>query len=75
MLGNGRNLAIRCARSRRSLESGWKRLGCRLTLCPTWRGTSNLELRFSGYRLVYRVVEEHVVVVVVSVGKRERGAA
>jgi mRNA interferase RelE/StbE len=34
-----------------------------------------LKLRVSGYRLVYRVEDERVVVVVVAVGKRERGAA
>ena len=34
-----------------------------------------IKLRASGYRLVYRVEDERVVVVVVSVGKRERGAA
>ncbi len=34
-----------------------------------------IKLRASGYRLVYRVEDERVVVVVVAVGKRERGAA
>lgn len=34
-----------------------------------------IKLRTSGYRLVYRVEDERVVVVVVAVGKRERGAA
>ena len=34
-----------------------------------------IKLRASGYRLVYRVEYERVVVVVVAVGKRERGAA
>lgn len=34
-----------------------------------------IKLRASGYRLVYRVADERVVVVVVAVGKRERGAA
>lgn len=34
-----------------------------------------IKLKASGYRLVYRVEEERVVVVVVSVGKRERGVA
>ena len=33
-----------------------------------------VKLRSSGYRLVYRVEEEAVTVVVVAVGKRERGA-
>ena len=33
------------------------------------------KLRASGYRLVYRVEDERVVVVVVAVGKRERSAA
>lgn len=33
-----------------------------------------VKLRSSGYRLVYRVEEETVTVVVVAVGKRERGA-
>lgn len=37
-------------------------------------GHYKLKLRASGYRLVYRVEDERVVVVVVSVGKRERGA-
>ncbi|MDI3369773.1 MULTISPECIES: type II toxin-antitoxin system RelE family toxin [Pseudomonas] len=31
-----------------------------------------IKLRASGYRLVYRVEDERIVVVVVSVGKRER---
>ncbi len=34
-----------------------------------------IKLRASGYRLVYRVEDERVVVIVVAVGKRERGAA
>ncbi|MCY1278243.1 mRNA interferase toxin RelE [compost metagenome] len=34
-----------------------------------------IKLRASGYRLVYRVEDDRVVVVVVSVGKRERGTA
>jgi len=34
-----------------------------------------IKLKASGYRLVYRVEDERVVVIVVSVGKRERGAA
>jgi len=34
-----------------------------------------IKLRASGYRLVYRVEDERVVVVVVAVGKRERGSA
>ncbi|MCY1444669.1 mRNA interferase toxin RelE [compost metagenome] len=34
-----------------------------------------IKLHASGYRLVYRVEDERVVVVVVAVGKRERGAA
>ena len=38
-------------------------------------GHFKIKLRSSGYRLVYRVEDERVVVVVVSVGKRERGAA
>ncbi|MBA1239378.1 MULTISPECIES: type II toxin-antitoxin system RelE family toxin [Stutzerimonas] len=38
-------------------------------------GHFKIKLRTSGYRLVYRVEEERVVVIVVSVGKRERGAA
>ena len=33
-----------------------------------------VKLRASGYRLVYRVEEEAVTVVMVAVGKRERGA-
>ncbi|MCY1295447.1 mRNA interferase toxin RelE [compost metagenome] len=36
-------------------------------------GHYKIKLRASGYRLVYRVEDERVVVVVVSVGKRERG--
>ncbi|MFJ4349862.1 type II toxin-antitoxin system RelE/ParE family toxin [Pseudomonas sp. NPDC089428] len=32
-----------------------------------------IKLKSSGYRLVYRVEEARIVVVVVSVGKRERG--
>lgn len=38
-------------------------------------GHFKIKLRASGYRLVYRVEDERVVVVVVSVGKREHGAA
>lgn len=38
-------------------------------------GHFKIKLRTSGYRLVYRVEEERVVVIVVSVGKRERVAA
>ncbi|MBU0922242.1 MAG: type II toxin-antitoxin system RelE/ParE family toxin [Pseudomonadota bacterium] len=38
-------------------------------------GHFKIKLRTSGYRLVYRVEQERVVVIVVSVGKRERGAA
>ncbi|GAB3469341.1 type II toxin-antitoxin system RelE family toxin [Azotobacter salinestris] len=34
-----------------------------------------IKLRASGYRLVYRVEDERVVVVVVAVGKREHSAA
>lgn len=33
-----------------------------------------IKLKASGYRLVYRVEDDRVVVVVVSVGKRERSA-
>ncbi|WP_207815696.1 type II toxin-antitoxin system RelE/ParE family toxin [Pseudomonas sp. 50_B] len=33
-----------------------------------------IKLKASGYRLVYQVIEERVVVCVVAVGKRERGA-
>lgn len=38
-------------------------------------GHFKIKLRASGYRLVYRVEDERMVVVVVAVGKRERGAA
>jgi len=38
-------------------------------------GHFKIKLRASGYHLVYRVEDERVVVVVVAVGKRERGAA
>ena len=38
-------------------------------------GHYKIKQRASGYRLVYRVEDERVVVVVVAVGKRERGAA
>lgn len=34
-----------------------------------------IKLNASGYRLVYRVEDDRVVVVVISVGKRERGEA
>ncbi|MBI6900056.1 type II toxin-antitoxin system RelE/ParE family toxin [Pseudomonas putida] len=34
-----------------------------------------IKLRASGYRLVYRVEDDRVVVVVVAIGKRERGQA
>lgn len=33
-----------------------------------------IKLRTAGYRLVYRVEEQRITVVVVSIGKRERGA-
>ena len=41
------------------------------------RGSTNrykIKLRSAGYRLVYEVVEDRLVVIVVAVGKRERGA-
>jgi mRNA interferase RelE/StbE len=31
-----------------------------------------IKLRSSGYRLVYQVIDERVVVIVIAVGKRER---
>ncbi|WP_369987061.1 type II toxin-antitoxin system RelE/ParE family toxin [Pseudomonas xanthosomatis] len=34
-----------------------------------------IKLKASGYRLVYRVEDDRVVVLVLAVGKRERGAA
>ena len=34
-----------------------------------------IKLRAAGYRLVYRVEDQRITVVVISVGKRERGAA
>lgn len=34
-----------------------------------------IKLRASGFRLVYRVMETEIVVLVLSVGKRERSAA
>lgn len=34
-----------------------------------------IKLRTAGYRLVYRVEDQRITVVVISVGKRERGAA
>ncbi|PVZ35194.1 type II toxin-antitoxin system RelE/ParE family toxin [Pseudomonas sp. CC120222-01a] len=34
-----------------------------------------IKLRSAGYRLVYRVVDHRVVVIVIAVGKRERSAA
>ena len=37
-------------------------------------GHYKIKLRSSGYRMVYRVEDERVVVVVVSVGKRERSS-
>ncbi|MBB4861921.1 mRNA interferase RelE/StbE [Pseudomonas nitritireducens] len=33
-----------------------------------------IKLRSAGYRLVYRIEDERVVVAVVAIGKRERGA-
>ncbi|AZD23027.1 mRNA interferase RelE [Pseudomonas chlororaphis subsp. aurantiaca] len=33
-----------------------------------------IKLRTAGYRLVYRVVDEVLVVTVIAVGKRERGS-
>ncbi|WP_261792924.1 type II toxin-antitoxin system RelE family toxin [Pseudomonas chlororaphis] len=33
-----------------------------------------IKLKASGYRLVYQVIEDQIVVSVVAVGKRERGA-
>ena len=41
------------------------------------RGSTNrykIKLRGAGYRLVYEVVEDRLVVIVIAVGKRERGA-
>lgn len=38
-------------------------------------GHYKIKLRASGYRQVYRVEDERVVVVVVAVGKREHGTA
>ncbi|WP_213573607.1 type II toxin-antitoxin system RelE family toxin [Stutzerimonas kunmingensis] len=38
-------------------------------------GHYKIKLRTAGYRLVYRVEGERLVVLVVAVGKRERGAA
>lgn len=38
-------------------------------------GHYKIKLKASGYRVVYRVEDARVVVIVVSVGKRERGAA
>ena len=35
-------------------------------------GSCKIKLKASGYRLIYRIEDERVVVVVVSVGKRER---
>jgi len=32
-----------------------------------------IKLRTSGFRLVYEVVDEHVIITVISVGKREKG--
>jgi len=34
-----------------------------------------IKLRASGFRLVYRIMETEIVVLVLSVGKRERSAA
>jgi mRNA interferase RelE/StbE len=34
-----------------------------------------IKLKSSGYRLVYRVEDQRVVVLVVAIGKRERAAA
>lgn len=34
-----------------------------------------IKLRTSGFRLVYRIMETEIVVLVLSVGKRERSAA
>ncbi|EJL07017.1 type II toxin-antitoxin system RelE family toxin [Pseudomonas chlororaphis] len=36
--------------------------------------TYKIKLRTAGYRLVYRVVDEVLVVTVIAVGKRERGS-
>jgi len=38
-------------------------------------GHYKIKLRTAGYRLVYRVEDDRVVVIVVAVGKRERSAA
>lgn len=41
------------------------------------RGSTNrykIKLRGAGYRLVYEIVEDRLMVIVVAVGKRERGA-
>lgn len=38
-------------------------------------GCYKIKLRASGYRLIYKVIEDRVVVLVISVGKRERSKA
>ena len=39
-----------------------------------FKNVYKIKLRSSGFRLVYEVVEDKVIVVVLSVGKRENGA-
>ena len=38
------------------------------------KNSYKIKLRNSGYRLVYQVIDEYVLVVVVAVGKREKNA-
>ncbi len=38
-------------------------------------GYFKIKLRASGYRLIYKVIDEEIVIWVIAVGKRERGNA
>lgn len=54
----------------------WERLEQPHIQSDSLRGMPNhykIKLRSAGYRLVYRVVDERIVVVVVAVGKRKSG--
>lgn len=68
-------MTIRCASKSRKLRERLEAPKVQVDALRDMPGHFKIKLRASGYRLVYRVEDERVVVVVVAVGKRERGAA
>lgn len=68
-------MAIRCASKSRKASGALEAPKVQADALRDMPGHFKIKLRASGYRLVYRVEDERVVVVVVAVGKRERGAA